>query len=227
MKFGDAWDLTRPGAQRLVRAWLRSGLIWGVHLGTPCGTWSRARDRGPVRVVGGPPGWPGRLRSAEHPWGLPEVQHPRDVAALAAGNALAKFSISVARQCRNLEIPFGIENPFSSRLWTLPGMRAIRGWPHAFWACTDFCQDGVPWRKPTGLLGYRVNMHDAARQCSGRGRCSRTGRPHHQLVGSSPSGKMWTAVAEPYPPKLAARLASAYVSGRFITDSAHVSMLIN
>ena len=46
---GEGWDLLRPSNQRLLRGWLAEGVVWDLHLGTPCQTLTRARDRGPLK----------------------------------------------------------------------------------------------------------------------------------------------------------------------------------
>ena len=71
--------------------------------------------------------------------------------------------------------------------------------------------------KPTGLLGHRLPLDDVDKIC-GKRLCLRTGRRHHQLCGRSPSGPLWTKVAEQYPSSFAARLAKAFVNGRLATD---------
>ena len=52
-----AWDITGPQHDitiasnvGLIIGWITSGWILGIHLGTPCNSFSRARDHGP-----GPP----------------------------------------------------------------------------------------------------------------------------------------------------------------------------
>ncbi|CAK0855346.1 unnamed protein product [Prorocentrum cordatum] len=84
IRWGDEYDLTRQRAQRLVRGWVNNGLIAAVWLGTPCHSWSRARDIRP-----GPP----PLRSDLHVMGLPDLA-PRDAEKVRIGNALMKFSAS-------------------------------------------------------------------------------------------------------------------------------------
>ena len=74
--FGPEWDLTRPSVAKQLRGWVAGGLVWGLHFGVPCETWTRARDRGPVRTAEQHAGWPGRLRSNQELWGLSALQHP-------------------------------------------------------------------------------------------------------------------------------------------------------
>ncbi|CAK0881863.1 unnamed protein product, partial [Prorocentrum cordatum] len=47
---GADWDLADPKVSRVLRGWLGAGLIWGMHVGAPCETWSSVRDTGPLRV---------------------------------------------------------------------------------------------------------------------------------------------------------------------------------
>ena len=207
--WGPSWDLTRPGPARTLRGWLISRLFDAVHLGTPCSSFSRARDRAGVRAPGSA-GWPGALRSAAAPWGLAAVQHRDDLAALRLGNTLARFSIGIWRLCKRLVIPASLENPATSRLWDLPELVAAGRWEDSHEVVTHYCQDGMPWKKATRFRGLFMDLSAVPRRCSGpRGLCSRTGRPHQALEGRSPAGPLWTKVAEPYPRPLSNRLAAA------------------
>ena len=47
---GPNYDLTSSQNQCIILGWLTSGWVLGVHIGTPCNSFSRARDHGP-----GPP----------------------------------------------------------------------------------------------------------------------------------------------------------------------------
>eukprot|EP00959_Pyramimonas_sp_CCMP1952_P374893 7850965-Pyramimonas_sp.AAC.1 len=45
-------DVSKPRAQRhIIKGLLRRGLVWYLHLGTPCTTWSRARTTGSSSAV--------------------------------------------------------------------------------------------------------------------------------------------------------------------------------
>ncbi|CAK0874821.1 unnamed protein product, partial [Prorocentrum cordatum] len=107
IRWGEEYDLTRQRAQRLVRGWVNNGLIAAVWLGTPCHSWSRARDIRP-----GPP----PLRSDLHVMGLPDLA-PRDAEKVRIGNALMKFSASLFSLCQAVRVPVAIENPHMSRIW--------------------------------------------------------------------------------------------------------------
>ena len=51
---GPLWDLTRRGARRALRGSSLAGQVWGLHMGTPCSSFSRARGRGPPWQPGVP-----------------------------------------------------------------------------------------------------------------------------------------------------------------------------
>lgn len=60
ISLGAEYDLRSPSKRRMIRNWVRTGLVRAFHLGTPCESFSRARD-----VPPGPP----PLRSNEFPFG--------------------------------------------------------------------------------------------------------------------------------------------------------------
>lgn len=192
-------DLLSRRSQRLIRGWITAGLVRAVWMGTPCTSFSRARESGPP----GPP----PLRSDECPWGLAHLAS-HDEAKVRIGNALARFSISVFRLCRLRRVPCVIENPHTSRIFSLPCFTAenkqgVRDY------YTDYCQDNLPWRKRTRLRAVHINLSPAVKHCSGRGVCSRSRRPHVQLKGCR-NGVSLTLWAEPYPLSLCHRLATCF-----------------
>lgn len=84
--FGDNYDLRSRANQELVLGWLRAGWLAAVWLGTPCQSFSRARNQ---------PGGPPALRNKSHVHGLPGLR-PCDQAAVDIGNIMARFSSSFA-----------------------------------------------------------------------------------------------------------------------------------
>jgi len=218
IKWGAAWDLTRPSNSRLLRGWVMSGKVWGLHFGVPCESWTRARDRGPPRMPGKLAGWPSRLRSDEEIWGLAAVMHPPDGAVINVGNQLALITLSVMRAAKHMQLPFIVENPATSRLWLIPQMQRAQRWDHASFDTTLYYMDGKPWKKPTSILAYRVDLSTVVRQCHGVSRmCQRSQKPHQLLTGKSPSGMLWTRVAQPYKQKLVTRWAAALEAGAMNT----------
>ena len=101
VRHGSAYDLLNVRNQRLLRGWVLSGAVAAAHLGTPCTSWSRARDR---------PGGPPRLRSDEHLWGLPGLV-AGDQVAVHTGNVTFRFSGSMLQCCRHMRVPVAVENP--------------------------------------------------------------------------------------------------------------------
>ena len=134
-------------------------------------------------------------------------------AASAPGELIWKWVFRFLKIARLCEIPFLIENPKSSRLWLTPQAAAIRGWPQASFVVADFCQYGTDYKKPTGLLCYRLpRVAAAAKTCSPvQGRCSRTGCRHRVLQGKDANGRFLTKAAEVYPTKFANVIAEALV----------------
>jgi len=194
--------------------------VWGLHFGVPCESWTRARDRGPLRKPGRLGGWPSRLRSDTELWGLAAVTHPPDRAAINLGNRLALVILLVMRVAKHMQVPFTVENPATSRLWRLPQFTRASQWPHSSLQIIHVCMDGKPWKKPTQILGYRVDLQQVCRQCVGPSRCcSRSKQPHQILSGTSPNGMLWTRVAQPYPQRLAKRWAQALESGAMTTQA--------
>ena len=170
-----------------------------VWLGTPCNTWSRARR-------GGGNG-PAPIRDSNHLWGLPNLSE-KDQSKIEVGNALLKFSAAVFRLCVSLKIPVVLENPLTSMLWKTPPVQHLLSHKHVFHEYTDFCQENKPFRKRTQFMFAHTDIRHCCRHCTAkRGVCSKSGKPHVQLVRSK-DGVFLAKWAEPYPHRLCQRLAS-------------------
>jgi len=193
VKHGTHMDVLRPEVQQLLTAWIRSGVVWAVWLGTPCTTWSVAHTT-PV------------VRSAAYPWGIPGLPS-KHAEAVSTGNKTARFTAQIIKVCQAHNVPVCLENPASSRLWKCP---AIAGLLPLASDCvrSAYCQFGAPWRKITQVAGWNVgSLAPMNKLCRGqKGVCSRTGRPHLQLNGRS-NGVSWTKIAEPYPGPWARQMA--------------------
>lgn len=198
-KWGDRYDLTRPKLQKLVRGWIMSSRVVAVWMGTPCSSFSRAREQ---------PGGPPALRGPRHPLGLPNLV-PHDAEKVRIGNCLMRFTASVLALCARNVIPCAAENPHSSRLWEAPAMLALARLPSYRTIHTDFCMFGQPWRKRTRVVSTWVDLSLASRCCSGTTVCDRTGRPHVPLRGTR-DGVFLTRLAEPYPRHLCDLLAQGF-----------------
>ncbi|CAK0903021.1 unnamed protein product, partial [Prorocentrum cordatum] len=114
---GPAYDLRDPRNARLIRGWIRAGLVCGLHAGFPCETFSRARGR---------PNGPPRLRSQEHVWGLPSLPiEGVDFQKRKWGNLYARLTISFCVLCCQCFVPWTLENPALSYARQLPPMLAL------------------------------------------------------------------------------------------------------
>ena len=204
IQYGSAYDLCRRENQ-CIFGWLRSGQLLGIHLGTPCSSFSRARDRKP-----GPP----PLRSDSHPLGMPELL-PADMRKVRVGNSLMRFTVRLAAQALQCRVPLTIENPRSSRLWLCPGVLRLLRRSHVQAWRYDFCMFGERWKKPTQFVGVGLNLELIEPFCctsTRRSTCASTRKRHFRLVGQAPDGRFWTAIAEPYPKPVCAILAKCFRS---------------
>ena len=195
-------DVTLPEVRKLLRGWISAGIVAVVMLAPPCASWSSAR-----RGLPGSPGGP--IRSLKFPMGLPQLR-PQDATKIQDGNKTMFAACELLELCEKYGVPALLENPATSMMFRAPRMLRLLQRSAFHTRCGDFCQYGAPWRKRTKIIGVNAGCLDRlGRTCSGsRAQCSRTGRPHIVLQGTSPSGQPWTAVAEPYPPQFAAALAA-------------------
>eukprot|EP00959_Pyramimonas_sp_CCMP1952_P119801 2504940-Pyramimonas_sp.AAC.1 len=95
-----------------------------------------------------------------------------------------------------MRVPCIIENPLTSMFWILPEVLRLSAHPRVSIHRADLCQVGTRWRKATKFMLCNIPEEGGRSlepfKCSGRGVCSRTGRPHIELSGKAPSGKFWT-----------------------------------
>ena len=112
-------DLTTLSGQKILWEILDSDRLWATHLGLPCGTSSRARDR-PVamnlqrlRVPSPKP-----LRSADHAMGLPSISQ-FDRIKVQKANILYALGLEIILRLAKRNVVLSVENPFNSWLWTV------------------------------------------------------------------------------------------------------------
>ena len=198
MKF----DLTQRSVVRWLLSCIRKKRVRYIWMGTPCNSWTRARDR---------PGEAPPLRSNDCVMGLPSLR-PHDQLKVDVGNKLMRATVLIARAALKAGLPFVIENPATSRLWLAPPMAKLLRSPRVQVVNTDYCGFGTPWRKRTSLAFANCDLSGAARHCTGRARCSYSGVPHVQLAGTNAEGKFMTLVAEPYPRELCRLCVAAFAN---------------
>lgn len=201
---GSEYDLRSSAKRKRILNWIKSGMVQAVHLGTPCCSFSRARDRRP-----GPP----PLRSDSQPLGFSDLGFA-DMVKVREGNLWMRFSAQVFNLCMKLHIPVTMENPFRSRIWLCPPIKHLLRRKQCYSVDVDYCAFGTRWRKRTKFLYYGVNLeHLGVHRCcnSKRGICAFSGKPHLQLMGVTKSGVFMTKLAEPYPVQLYLNIAHAFL----------------
>lgn len=202
---GPQYDLRSRENRWKILGWMRSGQVTMGHLGTPCNTFSRARDRQP-----GPP----PLRSDIHVMGLPNLR-AHDAVKVAEGNLFMRFSVQVMTLAIALGLGFTMENPGRSRIWLVPAVRKLLRSRCISFQLFEMCMFGTPWKKTTGVAAAFVNLTPLANyRCLGarRGCCKRTGLAHSPLAGQDAKGEWRTKSAQAYPLKLCRCLAGCYMS---------------
>ena len=198
---GPRFDLTKPAAQRALRADARRGKLIGVMLAPPCRTWGPGGNRS------------FRLRSREEPWGrsceLTDAQKRR----LEEGNAQMVASLIIAEDLLENGVPFILEHPAGTYAQFTSRFARLLADPRVHTRTCDQCQWGARWRKRTMLTCGNLDPLDTAtfdRRCSGqRGLCSVHGKAHARIVGRTPEGVPWSSVAAAYPHRFAHDLARA------------------
>ena len=207
---GPLHDLTDAMVvQRLLRD-IRRGRVLAVMMAPICTSFSRARDRTKV------------IRSVRFPWGIPKrFLSDKEKLSVSIGNKCFKTCIRLIEELNAYQIPWILENPWSSRCWNLPPIRRLLQTSQAYLYRGDFCQWGTQWRKPTGFMcNHVLDVHRLQKPCSGaNGCCSKTGKKHFLLTGSGPKGQPWTRIAQPYPNKLCMDLAHVLTSRYHATSS--------
>ena len=201
--YGEKYDLTQRRNQQLILHWMQSGQIRAGHLGTPCNSFSQARDR---------PGGPPRLRSDLLPLGLPGLR-PCDVLKVQIGNCLMRFTCRVLLLALQLYLPFTLENPHRSRLWLCPGVKSVCRRNRVEQCDVTFCAFGTCWKKPTKFLSVNLPLdllQGKFCKSSKRGLCQFTGLAHVPLKGTNSQGVWLTKIAEPYPTRLTTLLAKCF-----------------
>ena len=199
--FGDH-DLTKPCVAGPILAAIRGGAYAAVFIATPCCSYSVAHRP--------------KLRSREHPEGLPTV--PAEWRRyLAKHNALAAFTAAALVACQAAHVPCAVENPADrgiegtpqfwrkhrdhGSLWRqecmVRAIGAIRGVSHTLAQCA-FGAGVQKWTTiVTSALGSEHWAGLSARQCTHGG-----GRHPQQAYGRDDEGRPLAEMAAAYPPEM-------------------------
>eukprot|EP00435_Cladocopium_sp_Y103_P045469 s290_g13.t1 len=209
-----ALDLTSDGGQQILWDVLQSPNLLGIHMGLPCGTANRAREK-PVsqqlQAQGAPN--PPPLRSAVYPLGLPGLSDYHR-AKVQSANALYKLAVEIILFCVQRNVVISVENPANSWLWAALVLLTVQ---HSTAAASAYnqlekvtfhaCCHGSTRRKSTGWLSTPGVYSALSATCQ---------NDHdHEPWGVRWSGETWifdTAAEAAYPVLLSQRAAACLVA---------------
>lgn len=189
--FGTSCDLLNPSVRHFVKEFARLNPVKLVWFGLPCQSWSRAR-----RLDGGPL----PLRDDDvFLWGKVNLSKI-DSQKVNLGNQLLLHTVAMIHHFHAAQIPWVLENPWTSRCWLTAQLRELIAYPNVTLSRADFCQFNVPWRKATGLMFGHLDLSPMCKTCAGSSqRCSSSGKRHIVLQGKDSFGHWWTHRAQAYP----------------------------
>ncbi|CAE7784909.1 unnamed protein product [Symbiodinium sp. CCMP2592] len=183
-----------------------------IHVGVPCGTASRAREkRLPANVVTAGAPEPQPLRDALNPMGLPSLSPGSlDALRVTKANQLYELSLDIALFCAGRDIVVSIENPARSWAWAAIVELLHRRANASDCACFNrlqsvifhSCMHGGSRPKQTKLLCTADVYATLSAQCDGR-------HQHEPWSIAAKEGRWHFATAQEaaYPALLAARMA--------------------
>ncbi len=174
-------------------------------IATQCSSWSRARH-GPLGSSWGP------LRDNKHVFGLPGLS-VQDQEKVALGNKQMRASADIIRICNRFSIPCILENPIASLIFRAFPLSRLLEAPSCTSVTVDQCGYSARWRKRTRFACWNcTDAESLGILCRGRnGICSHTHKHHIILTGKSPSGPLWTSLAQQYPSKLSYALSDLLI----------------
>ena len=188
--------------KRKLEAWIRAGVIYLIHFGTPCTSFSRAR-----RDDGGPP----PVRNDDNLRGVDGLKG-YDLELVTVGNQLMVITAELATLCSSVGTLWSIENPASSMLWLMPEMLKLRSLAGFIEVPFDMCVYGGSAKKPTLIWTTCSLLRKLARSCPGQS----SSHKHVELSGkvwcNVKQKKVWrTKLAQVYPVELCAQMAALLV----------------
>ena len=167
-------DLAADSSRDLVATMLKQLRPFAVHMGLPCGTCSRARDKQLPRKFRGSFTDPPPLRSAEYLMGLPGLSGI-NLTKVRQANQLYKNAVAFLYICYTLDVLVSVENPQRSWLWGVLMQLVLQYNNQAFlqWYTSlvqvDFhaCIHGSKRAKKTRLLASAHLYESLAGECKG------------------------------------------------------------
>ena len=151
--------LTSNDSQGIALEMLKQVRPLAVHLGLPCGTCSRAREKPLPKQLQQNHNDPKPLRDAQHLLGFPQLSGA-DKMKVEQANKLYEFGVQVLLLCFELGILVAVENPTRSWLWGILTLLVLQtgNQPFIQWFAAlkkvDFhaCMHGSERDKKTRLL---------------------------------------------------------------------------
>ena len=128
--------------------------------------------------------WPCKVRSREHPHGLPELQAAGNEALLETvrtDNEAATITFAVATAACRAGLGIAIESPENSFFWELAGASELTQLPGMLRAVFSTCMfDGEDRNRRIAVVTNVVEIYELLNGavCGNRRRCDRTGAPH-------------------------------------------------
>ena len=202
LDLGSQFDLCDPVVIGVIRGWITSGIVLGIMLAPPCGSWSRALTL-----------WGHPVRSKDRIYGLPNLPAHREIVRLL-GNCTMRNAYKIATCAVRQGLPVILEQPCGSLMLHTPEHIKLSKQVSFRGFNVDQCQFGTRWRKRTTLCFWNTTDPSALeKRCISRTSvCSRSGKYHLQLMGKDPiSGRNWTSIAQHYPRPLCRGLAQMLV----------------
>lgn len=177
IKAGGHFDMRRRSTQRVVLAWLRSGRVSWVHLGTPCTVFSRAR------------------RFIRHKQRAEEKER--------VGVELALFTAEVIMTCNRYSVTWSLENPRSSRLFQMPFLGTLLSSKDSHVVDIDLCRYGQDFKKPTRVFSSCSLITLLGRTCNHTKHMTQLRGSEVRVVDGKKQSVPKTQAAGAYPQQLA------------------------
>ena len=201
-------DVSNSQQLELLESLLMFSKPFYVHLGLPCGTCSRAREKPMPKSLGGHMG-PQPLRDANNLMGLPHLQGS-DLVKVTLANKLYRAAVLVLLWCYKLGCLVSLENPSRSWLWQLLALlvQETNNGPFIPWYSLlesvyfDACAHGSMRDKRTKLLATEGLFTSLALDCP-RDHQHASWRPFRTEAGVV----FPTAMEAEYPSLLCTRMA--------------------
>ncbi len=119
VKLGKCFDLTKKSLQRMALGWIQVGLVWYVHLGTPCTLFPIARKSRPGR------------------------------SSICVSMECVRFTAEIVRQFIIHGVIFTLENTKTSKLFSVPCIAEALLLGKTYMIELHMCRYGCSYLKPT------------------------------------------------------------------------------